>query len=333
MEPESSASAQPLLALHNLVQEFPARGIGGGSRRVVQALSGISLNVWRGETLGIIGETGSGKSTLAHSILQLPPPKSGTVEFRGQELTRLGSRALLEQRRAIQMVFQDPYGSLDPRWRVADIVAEPLIGLRIGTQADRVERVKDLLDRVGLPASRYANRRPRELSGGQCQRVAIARALAPQPELLICDEAVSSLDALVQQQILDLLAQLRGEFGLTCLFISHDLLAVNRIAERVAVLHVGQLCEVGPTRSMFRFPRHPYTAALLGSLPRPRRSEWLDDNRSALISGPPSTPIDPRSGCRFRERCPRARAACAETPRLVGDQGGHQVACHFPIGG
>jgi oligopeptide/dipeptide ABC transporter ATP-binding protein len=320
----------PLLRVRNLVQEFTVRGRGGLKGGVVHAVSDVSFDIMPGETLGVVGETGSGKSTLARSVMQAPPAKSGEVCFQGTDLTRLRHRGLTEARRHLQMVFQDPFGSLNPRWRVADIVAEPMIGYRTLGGADRTARVRELLDLVGLNPGGYGGRRPHELSGGQCQRVAIARALALDPALIVCDEPVSSLDVLIQAQVLNLFEQLRSELGLSYLFISHDLALVKQVSDRVAVLHLGQLCEVGPADALYRSPLHPYTVALLASIPglRPGAARTRP---SVAVRGEPPSPIHPPSGCRFRTRCPRAQDVCAaERPAMRELAPGHGVACHFP---
>jgi oligopeptide/dipeptide ABC transporter ATP-binding protein len=325
-----SSAAGPLLAVRDLVQEFEVRGRGGSRGGVVQAVSGVSFDVRPGETLGIVGETGSGKSTLARAIVQAPRPRSGSVVFRGADLARLRGRRLMEARRQLQMVFQDPYASLDPTWRVEEIVSEPLVAHGVGDGASRRSRVAELLDLVRLDPRRYSGRRPRELSGGECQRVAIARALALSPALIICDEAVSSFDVLIQAQVLNLFERLRAELGLSYLFIAHDLAIVKQVSDRVAVMYLGKLCEVGPPDEMYRHPLHPYTLALLASIPEP------DPNRERrlhrTIAGEPPSPIDPPSGCRFRTRCPRAEDRCAEeVPPLRVVAGDRQVACHFPL--
>jgi oligopeptide/dipeptide ABC transporter ATP-binding protein len=320
---------EPLLSARDVVQEFTVRDAGGSRGGVVQAVSGVSFDVMPGETLGIVGETGSGKSTLARALLQAPRPKSGVVTFRGTELTRLRGRKLLHARRHMQFVFQDPFGSLDPKWRVRAIVEEPLIAYHAGSRADRGARVDELLDLVGIDPGRYARRHPRELSGGQAQRVAIARAVALNPSLLICDEAVSSLDVLIQAQVLNLFEKLRGELGLSYLFIAHDLALVKQVSDRVAVMYLGRLCEIGPGESVYKTPLHPYTRALLDSIPS---TEPGAGRATATIAGEPPSPISPPSGCRFRTRCPRAADICAtETPPMRELGAGHTVACHFPL--
>jgi len=327
----ATASGEPLLQARDLVQEFVVRDYGGVRGGVVHAVSGVSFDLWPGETLGIVGETGSGKSTLARSVLQAPRPKSGSVIFQGRDLASLRGRALLQARRHMQMVFQDPFGSLDPNWRVADLVEEPLIAYRRGDRAARRRRVAEMLELVGLSPATYGRRRPRELSGGQCQRVAIARAIALSPALLICDEAVSSLDVLIQAQVLNLFEQLRGELGLSYLFIAHDLALVKQVSDRVAVMYLGKLCEVGPAESIYRQPLHPYTLALLESIPSPDPAAPRV-RAAAAIKGEPPSPVSPPSGCRFRTRCPRAQELCAEqVPEMRVRGEAHAVACHFPL--
>jgi oligopeptide transport system ATP-binding protein len=333
-----AAPAEVLLEARHIVQEFVVRDYGGVRGGVVQAVSDVSFDVRPGETLGIVGETGSGKSTLARSLLQAPRPKSGSVIFRGADLVTLRGSRLLEARRHMQMVFQDPFGSLDPKWRVSRIVEEPLVAYKFGGAAARRRRVRELLELVGLDPGSHGGRRPRELSGGQCQRVAIARALALSPALIICDEAVSSLDVLIQAQVLNLFERLRGEFGLSYLFIAHDLALVKQVSDRVAVMYLGKLCEVGPAESIYREPLHPYTLALLASIPSPDPAA-AGARTAKTITGEPPSPIHPPSGCRFRTRCPRAQERCAvEEPRLRAPGGAagaggdaHQVACHFPL--
>src|SRR5689334_10807417 len=243
---------EPLLEVSNLVQEFTVRDRGGAKAGVVHAVSDVSLSLAAGETVGLVGETGSGKSTLAKAILQAPRPKSGSVQFRGTELVGLKRRQLIEARRHIQMVFQDPFGSLNPKWRAWQLVEEPLVAFKVGNRAERRKRVDELLELVGLDPKRFANRRPRELSGGQAQRVAIARALALDPALIICDEPVSSLDVLIRAQVLNLLERLRTELGLSYLFIAHDLALVKQVSDRVAVMYLGKLVEIGPAESLYR---------------------------------------------------------------------------------
>ena len=321
----------PLLRARNLVQEFPVRTAGGVRGGVVHAVSNVSFDVYPGETLGVVGETGSGKSTLARSVIQAPRPKSGSVEFQGTDLMTLSRRDLKQARRQMQMVYQDPFGSLNPRWRVNELVEEPLLGYGAGEAGARRKRVAELLDLVGLDPSVYGKRRPYELSGGQCQRVAIARAIALDPALVIADEAVSSLDVLIQAQVLNLFEKLRRELKLSYLFIAHDLAMVKQVSDRVAVMYLGQLAEIGPAEGIYRQPVHPYTAALLDSIPSIDPATGRARKPTALPGEPPS-PVDPPSGCRFRTRCPRAQLKCAEEePQLVERLPGHFAACHFPL--
>ena len=262
-------------------------------------------------------------------MLQAPRPTSGEVIFRGTDLTTLRGTRLLQARRHLQMVFQDPFGSLDPKWVVRDLVEEPLIAYRTGGRAARRERVDEVLELVGLDPASLGRRRPRELSGGQAQRVAIARAVALSPALIICDEAVSSLDVLIQAQVLNLFERLRTELGLSYLFIAHDLALVKQVSDRVAVMYLGKLCEAGPGETVYREPLHPYTRALLDSVPS---TDPGAARATTAISGEPPSPIDPPSGCRFRTRCPRAAEVCAaEEPPMRELATGHTVACHFPL--
>jgi len=342
---------EPLLQARELVQEFAVRGQGGMRGGVVQAVSGVSLDIAGGETLSVVGETGSGKSTLARSIMQAPPPKSGEVVFQGTSMRALRGAALRDARRSMQMIFQDPYTSLDPLWSVTRIVAEPLLAAGMRDRGKRRQRVGELLEQVGLDISVHGPRRARELSGGQCQRVAIARALAASPALIIADEAVSSLDVLVQAQVLNLLEGLRTSLGLSYLFIAHDLALVKQVSDRVAVMYLGRLCEIGPADEVYGNPRHPYTVELLDAVPRVEQAELGKRPAGELpagalsTAGDPASPVSPPSGCRFRTRCPRAQSRCAaETPALTVPAGtgpagtgpagtgpGHLVACHFPL--
>jgi peptide/nickel transport system ATP-binding protein len=313
-----------LLRLEDLVVEFPT------SAGKVQAVSGISLDVAKGETLGLVGESGCGKSTTGRAILQLPPPTSGSVRFEGTELTALSGSSLREVRPRLQCVLQDPISSLNPRRRIRDLVREPLRIWGRGTDAEQMALVDEVLDHVGLDPEVAGPKRPHEFSGGQCQRISIARALVLDPTLLICDEPVSALDVSVQAQILNLLEDMKARYGLTMVFIAHDLGVVRNISDRVAVMYLGKLCEVGGPEEVYLQPRHPYTAALLRSIPVP--DPTVQPTASGLVKGDLPSPIDPPSGCRFRTRCPRAEARCAaEEPQLRQMGDGHHVACHFPL--
>jgi oligopeptide/dipeptide ABC transporter ATP-binding protein len=324
--------SESLLEVSDLVQEFTVRDRGGVKAGVVHAVSGVSFSLSAGESLGLVGETGSGKSTLARAVLQAPPPTSGSVRLGGIELVGLRGRRLMQARRNVQMVFQDPFGSLDPTWKVTQLVQEPLVSFRVGTAAARRRRAHELLELVGLDPARYGNRRPRELSGGQAQRVAIARALALDPSLIICDEAVSSLDVLIRAQVLNLLERLRTELHLAYLFIAHDLALVKQVSDRVAVMYLGKLVEIGPAEALYRQALHPYTVALLASIPSPD-PEVRREPVTGTIRGEPPSPMDPPSGCRFRTRCPRAQDLCAtQEPPMRPLADGHFAACHFPVG-
>jgi len=307
-----------VLSVEELVVEFHA---GRGQR--VHAVSGISFTVGEGETLGLVGESGCGKTSVARAIVQLPPPTSGTVRVAGRDLTGLDGRALRDARRDVQLVFQDPISSLNPRRRVFDLVAEPLAIARV--RDGRRHRVGAALEAVGLPPE-AADARPHQLSGGQCQRVSIARALVVEPKVVICDEPVSSLDVSVQAQILNLLEDMKDRYGVSLLFISHDLAVVKNISDRVAVMYLGKLCEVAPAEELYRSPLHPYTAALIASIPS------AEGGPSRGLTGELPSPLSPPSGCRFRTRCPFAQARCAaEEPAMTELQPGHFVACHFPV--
>ena len=317
-------TCRPLLDVVDVVQEFRSHRPGGFGTRICRPLSHVSFQVHAGESVGIAGESGSGKTTLARTIVQLPPPIAGQIWFRGDELTRLSGRRLRCRRRGIQMVFQDSFGSLNPSWRVAGIVEEPLIGDGMSREQRRA-RVEEVLALVGLPASRFGERRPGTLSGGQCQRVAIARAVVSRPALVVCDEAVSSLDVLLQAQMLDLFQTLQREYSLSYIFISHDLGVIRQLCDRIAVLHSGQLCEIGPIDAVFRHTAHPYTRALLASVPSIERRR-----PRSMIAGDAPSPLNPPTGCRFRTRCPVAGSRCAtEEPRLEQVAPSHFVACHF----
>lgn len=328
---DDAARTEPMLSVRHLVQEFESRGPGGIKEGIVHAVSDISFELMPGETLGVVGETGSGKSTLARATIQVDRPTSGSVVFQGQELTTLGRRELKKVWANFQMVYQDPFGSLNPRWRVEDVVAEPLMGHTTMGRAERSKRVRELLDLVGLDPDAYLRRRPMELSGGQAQRVAIARAIALEPAVIICDEAISSLDVLIQAQVINLFEKLRVELGLSYIFIAHDLATVKQVSDRVAVLYLGQLAEVAPSEQLYRTPRHPYTRALLDSVP------GIDPDtgrakRPVTLEGDVPSPLDPPSGCRFRTRCPFAQEKCAlEEPTLQPVPGGGNVSCHFPL--
>jgi len=310
-----------LLRVRDLVVEFPA-----GKGQVVHAVSGVSIDLARGETLGVVGESGCGKTTLGRAVMRLEDAQSGTIEFRDHDLFGIGGSELAVKRRDMQMIFQDPVSSLNPRRRVRDLVREGLEiwGNESGPFSDA--RVEAILAAVGLAGESVGERRPHEFSGGQCQRICIARALVMDPEVLILDEPVSALDVSVQAQILNLLEDLKVEFGLTMVFVSHDLAVVRNVSDRVMVMYLGKVCEVANTERLFDAPAHPYSRALLASIPG---HELNLPDASTLISGELPSPIEPPSGCRFRTRCPMATEECAERePELREVAVGQFVACH-----
>ena len=316
---------QVLIQVEDLVVEFRA-----ARKRTVKAVSGISLDVKAGETLGLVGESGCGKSTLARSLIQLPPPKSGSVVVNGVELTDLSEQEQRPHRTQLQMIFQDPISSLNPRRRAADIVAEPLRVWGPHDEEEQIEIVDRMLHAVGLDPEVARDKRPHEFSGGQCQRISIARSLVLGPKVLICDEPVSALDVSVQAQILNLLRDLKAEYGLTLVFIAHDLAVVKNVSDRVAVMYLGKLCEVAEPDKLFSNTAHPYTALLLESIPEPDPAVAIDVSLDQAGEVPSS--IDPPSGCRFRTRCPQASERCAnEEPQMREVSADHYVACHHPL--
>ncbi|MEJ1159214.1 ABC transporter ATP-binding protein [Prosthecomicrobium sp. N25] len=325
--------AQPLLIVNGLKKHFPLKGgLPFTKRPVVQAVDGVSFSVRKGETLGIVGESGCGKSTTARLLMHLIEPDTGDIVFDGDPVGGLRGISIRELRRQMQMVFQDSYSSLNPRAQIADIIAFGQIAH--GTPyADARAKAEDLLGRVGLMPNLFARRYPHELSGGQRQRVNIARALAMDPRLVLLDEAVSALDKSVEAQVLNLLQDLKHDLKLTYIFISHDLNVVRYMSDRVVVMYLGRVVEIGDVEEIYRHPRHPYTRALLSAMPTldPRRR-----TEAPPLTGDPPNPIDPPSGCRFRTRCAFAETVCAaKSPALVslGDGIDHEVACHMDIAG
>jgi oligopeptide/dipeptide ABC transporter ATP-binding protein len=345
VDDRGSGRAGPLVRVRDLVKHFPlTRGV-VFQRKVgaVRAVDGVSFDIERGETLGIVGETGCGKSTTARLLMRLLDATAGEIEFEGRDLTRLSGAQLKAVRREVQMVFQDPFSSLNPRKTIGSIIAEPLAihGLA-RAKGERKREVQRLMQTVGLNPEHY-NRYPHEFSGGQRQRIGVARALVLAPKLLIADEPVSALDVSIQAQVLNLLRELQRSLGLTLVFIAHDLSVVRHMCDRVAVMYLGKIVELGSNESLYDFPRHPYTAALLAAVPVADPS--LHGNERRLLGGEVPSPANPPSGCRFHTRCPKAQALCAtQEPRLedkgpaiearslAGDgAAGTRVACHYPL--
>lgn len=315
-----------LLRVDNLVVEFPI----GSTGLKVNAVSNISFDVLAGETLGLVGESGCGKSTTGRAVMQLPRPTSGSVIFEGQDMVSLKGEEMRRVRTSMQMIFQDPISSLNPRRTVTQIVEEPLRIWNIGTADERKARVQRVLEDVGIDPEAASDRKPHQFSGGQCQRICVARALVLDPKLIICDEPVSALDVSVQAQILNLLEDMKARYGLTLVFIAHDLAVVKNISDRICVMYLGKICEVAPADTLYIEPAHPYTELLLKAIPVP--DPRVKPDTSGRIQGELPSPIFPPSGCRFRTRCPRADSRCeAEEPllRRVGE--GHFIACHHPL--
>lgn len=313
-----------LMKASNLVKEFKAAG------GTVHAVSDVNLDIYTGETLALVGESGCGKSTLGKVLLRLIPATSGEILFDGENLTDMNSKQLRQARQKMQLIFQDPYASLDPRMNVGQIIAEPLRAYKVcKTAKEEEEKVRALMDKVGIRPDFY-KRYPHQFSGGQRQRVGIARALALNPKLIVCDEPVSALDVSIQAQILNLLHDLQKEMGLTYLFISHDLSVVRYISNRVCVMFLGKVCEIRNTEELYAKPLHPYTKFLLSSTPQPNPERRKEDKE--LLTGEIPSPINPPSGCRFHPRCPYAKEICkTQEPELRPCPGG-MCACHFPLG-
>jgi oligopeptide/dipeptide ABC transporter ATP-binding protein len=327
-QPQVALPDRPaLLEVEDLGVKFTLGGgwLGAG-KQVLQAVAGISLAIARGETLAVVGESGCGKTTLGRAVIGLYKPSAGRIRFRGETVDATRSRPM---RRAVQMIFQDPYGSLNPRMPIGDVIAEPLKIHGMGSRAERRERARELIQLVGLPIDAL-NRYPHQFSGGQRQRIAIARALGPVPEIIIADEPLSALDVSIQSQILNLMGDLKDRNGLAYLFISHDLAAVHHIADRVAVMYLGRIVEIGTRDALFGRPSHPYTQALIAAIPRVGHGKR---RRGRAIAGDVPSPIAPPPGCAFHPRCPKAQAICrTEAPILAGTPdgaAGHAAACHF----
>ena len=324
---EGTAVAPTLLEVRHLTKHYPVRGgVFGRGRGEVHAVDDVSFAIRQSETLGLVGESGCGKSTIGKTVLRLVEPTAGTIEWRGQRIDALHGNAMRPYRRELQAVFQDPYASLNPRMRAADIVAEPIRNFEDVSKAEMDERVVSLFEKVGLRADQMP-RYPYEFSGGQRQRLGIARALAPRPKLIVCDEPVSALDVSVQAQVINLLGDLQREFGLSYLFVAHDLAVVEHISHRVAVMYLGRLVELASTRALFARPQHPYTEALLSAVPVP---DPAVQRKRIILAGDVPSPIEVPRGCRFHTRCPYAFDRCrVEEPVLKEVLPGHFAACHL----
>ncbi len=316
---------QPLVEVKNLKVEFTKGG------KTVSAVAGVTFEIYQGETLGLVGESGCGKSTTGRALMRIVESNGGEVLLDGNDILKLNGSKLRAARARMQMIFQDPISSLNPRRRIKDIVAEPIDIWKSYEGHERDARVAELLNRVGIDPTVYGNRYARQFSGGQCQRISIARALAMHPQMLICDEVVSSLDVSIQAQILNLLEELKAEYGLTMLFIAHDLAVVKNISDRVAVMYLGRMCEIATSEALYATPAHPYTKLLLSAV---LEADPDSVPNTSVVSGEPPSPMDPPSGCRFRTRCPYATELCArEVPELREVAPGQQVACHYPLVG
>jgi peptide/nickel transport system ATP-binding protein/oligopeptide transport system ATP-binding protein len=327
-----SEKGKPLVEVRNLVKHFPITSGVIRQKQIgaVKAVDDVSFDVYSGETLGIVGETGCGKSTTARLIVRLLEATSGEVRFEGEDITKKKGAELKALRRDMQMIFQDPYSSLNPRKTIGSIIAEPFAihGLEKAEGA-RKKRVQELMDTVGLNPEHY-NRYPHEFSGGQRQRIGVARALALGPKLLVADEPVSALDVSIQAQVLNMLRRLQADLGLTVIFIAHDLSVVRHMCDRVAVMYIGKIVELAPGESLYGFPRHPYTGALLSAVPVP--DPVGGHRKRELLTGDVPSPANPPSGCRFHTRCPKAQQLCSDQePPLVDKGGGTAAACHFPL--
>jgi oligopeptide transport system ATP-binding protein len=325
----AASNGEALVTVRGLKKHFPImKGIFRRQVGAVRAVDGIDFDVFHGETLGLVGESGSGKSTAGRTILQLEKPTAGSIVFDGQELGELSNSELRKMRPRMQMVFQNPHSSLNPRMTVASIIGEPLVEHRAGGKQERRNRIEELLQQVGLDPS-HANRYPHEFSGGQRQRIGIARAIALEPDFIVCDEPIAALDVSIQAQVVNLLERLQEELGLSYLFISHDMSMVRHIADRVAVMYLGRIVELAPVDQLYGHPKHPYTRALHSAVPVP--DPTIESHRSRVIlKGDIPSPANPPSGCPFHTRCPAAREQCVtDVPENRELEPGHWVACHF----
>ncbi|REK85151.1 dipeptide ABC transporter ATP-binding protein [Streptomyces inhibens] len=326
----SSSDAEPLLKVRGLVRHFPiTKGLLKRQVGAVQAVDGIDFDVRPGETLGVVGESGCGKSTMGRLITRLDEPTGGSIEFQGQDITHLSTGKLRPMRRDVQMIFQDPYGSLNPRHTIGGIVSTPFRLQGVEPEGGVKKEVQRLLELVGLSPEHY-NRYPHEFSGGQRQRIGIARALALKPKLVVADEPVSALDVSIQAQVVNLMDDLQEELGLTYVIIAHDLSVIRHVSDRIAVMYLGKIVELSDRKGLYETPMHPYTKALLSAVPVPDPKRRTQRDR-ILLKGDVPSPINPPSGCRFRTRCWKATEVCTTTePPLVALRTGHQVACHHP---
>ncbi|WP_246218428.1 ABC transporter ATP-binding protein [Litoribacterium kuwaitense] len=319
---------EALLEVKDLKKHFPVKNDipFKKSTQSVKAVDGVNFNVFPGETLGVVGESGCGKSTMARLVNQLIKPSGGTVNFKNENLIGMNAKTLRKTRKKIQMIFQDPYASLDPRIKIGELIAEPLVIHKVGNEKSRRKRVEELLEIVGLN-KRFADRFPHEFSGGQRQRINIARALTLNPELVICDEPVSALDVSVQAQVINLLKKLQTEFNLTYIFISHDLNVVRYMCDRIAVMYLGKIVEVGSFEEIYSNPQHPYTKALFSAIPK---ESPFEEKERIILEGTVPSPLDPPSGCRFHERCPVAIEICkTKEPKVITSNLEHQASCHL----
>jgi len=325
--------AKPLIEVKNLKMHFPITAGFPIPRQIgaVQAVDDVSFSIRPGETLGLVGESGCGKTTVGRTLLRLYKPTAGEVYFEGKEIAHLPEKEFLPYRRKMQMIFQDPYASLDPRMTAADIIGEAIDIHNLATGQERMDRIYHLLELVGL-LPEHANRFPHEFSGGQRQRIGIARALAVEPQFIVCDEPISALDVSIQAQVVNLLEDLQAQLGLAYLFIAHDLAMVKHISHRIAVMYLGRIVELADSDTLYRHPMHPYTLALLSAAPIP--DPKIETTRQRiLLEGDPPSPVNPPPGCRFQNRCSYVQERCrTEDPQLVTVETGHEVACHFPVG-